>query len=82
VVTQIADLLYSLEAHTARPTALQQQQFTALDHSLSQMTAQLAQMKDHDLAELNRKISQNGVPFIVVDEPAAKQEKPKKPQSN
>jgi photosystem II stability/assembly factor-like uncharacterized protein len=76
VVTQTADLLYSLEAHTARPTALQQQQFTALDHSLSQMTAQLAQLKDHDLMELNRKISQTGVPFIVIAEPTANQEKP------
>jgi photosystem II stability/assembly factor-like uncharacterized protein len=69
IVRQIADLLYSLEAHNARPTAFQQQWFTDLDQSLSQMTALLSQLKDHDLPELNRKINEAGVPFIVVPEP-------------
>ncbi|MGC1783000.1 MAG: hypothetical protein WA708_10815 [Acidobacteriaceae bacterium] len=73
VIRQIADLLYSLEAHDARPTALQQQQFTSLDQSLSKMTAQLDQLKSHDLPDLNRKINQAGVPFVVV--PQASQEK-------
>lgn len=66
VIRQIADLLYSLEAHDARPTALQQQQFTNLDQSLSEMTTQLDQLKSHDLSELNRHINQAGVPFVVV----------------
>lgn len=72
LIWQIANLVDSLEAHTARPTNLQQQQYTALNQTLAQVSAQLNRLKTHDLLELNRKINRAGVPYIVVPEPAKK----------
>lgn len=71
-IWQIANLVDSLEAHTARPTNLQQQQYVALNQALAQVSAQLNRLKTHDLPELNQKINRAGVPYIVVPEPAKK----------
>jgi photosystem II stability/assembly factor-like uncharacterized protein len=70
LIWQIANLLYSLEAHTAKPTELQQQQYSALDQALTQATTHLNEITTHDVPELNRKINQAGMPFIMVESAA------------
>ncbi len=66
LIAQIARLLYSLEAHTAAPTAAQQEQFTELDRALARAADRLRTLLTRDLSDLNRKIREAGVPYITV----------------
>lgn len=70
LIWQIANLVYSLEAHTAKPTALQQQQYSELNQAMTQATTHLHEITTRDLPELNRKINQTGVPFITIESAA------------
>lgn len=78
LIAQIAELLYSLEAHTAAPTPTQETQLTELRQSLGEASRQLAQIKDKDLPKLNSKMRQAGMDYIIIEssEPAPSERKP------
>jgi photosystem II stability/assembly factor-like uncharacterized protein len=69
LITQIATLLYSLEAHTASPTRVQEEKLKEFDEVLSQVEKRLAKLMTGDLPDLNDKIRKAGVPYIVVPGP-------------
>lgn len=78
LIARIAELLYSLEAHTAAPTPTQETQLTELRQSLGEASRQLAQIKDKDLPKLNSKMRQAGMDYIIIEssEPAPSERKP------
>ncbi len=78
LIARIAELLYSLEAHTAAPTTTQETQLTELRQSLGGASRQLAQIKDKDLPELNSKMRQAGMDYIIIEssEPAPSEKRP------
>lgn len=78
LIWQIANLVYSLEAHTAKPTDMQQRQYSALDQALMQATVNLQRITTRDLPALNREINQAGVPLITVDSTATENGKDEK----
>jgi hypothetical protein len=78
LIARIAELLYSLEAHTAAPTPTQEMQLTELRQSLTEASRQLTQIREKDLPALNSKMRQAGMDYIIVEgsEPAPSERRP------
>jgi photosystem II stability/assembly factor-like uncharacterized protein len=71
LIARIAELLYSFEAHTAAPRAIQETQLTELRQSLAEANHQLAQIQDQDLPALNSQMRQAGMAYIVIERESA-----------
>lgn len=70
LIRRLAELLYSLEAETATPTADQRAQFTDLQQALATFTSRLRNATEKELPALNDAIRSADIPYIAV--PAAK----------
>jgi hypothetical protein len=71
LISRIAELLYSFEAHTAAPTPTQEAQLAEMAQSLAEAGHQLAQITSEDLPALNSRMRQAGMSYIVIQsEPA------------
>jgi hypothetical protein len=67
---QVQDLMEDLDDFAAAPGAQQKEKLAALTPLVAEASAQVKKIVDEDLAALNKKMNETGIPHIVPAPPA------------
>jgi photosystem II stability/assembly factor-like uncharacterized protein len=66
LIRQLAELLYSFEAHAAAPTPTQKEKLASLEDELTRFSARLEKAAGSDLDALNAAMREAQLPYITV----------------